>query len=44
VRVIDAFAPHPLGIHAAYPQGKRVPAKTRAFVDLLAAWFRTPRW
>jgi DNA-binding transcriptional LysR family regulator len=44
VRVIDAFAPHPLGVHAAYPQGKRVPAKTRAFVDLLAAWFRTPRW
>jgi DNA-binding transcriptional LysR family regulator len=44
VRVIDAFVPHPLGIHAAYPQGKRVPAKTRAFVDLLAAWFRTPRW
>jgi DNA-binding transcriptional LysR family regulator len=44
VPVIEAFAPHPLGIHAAYPQGKRVPAKTRAFVDLLAAHFRTPRW
>jgi DNA-binding transcriptional LysR family regulator len=44
VRVIDSFAPHPLGIHAAYPQGRRVPAKTRAFVDLLAAHFRTPRW
>ena len=40
----DAFAPHALGVYAAYPQGKPVPAKTRALVDLLAAHFRTARW
>jgi DNA-binding transcriptional LysR family regulator len=44
VPVVESFAPHPLGIHAAYPQGKRLPAKTRAFIDLLAAHFRTRRW
>ena len=43
-RVLDAFVPTKLGIYAAHPQGKRVPGKTRAFVDLLAAHFRTPRW
>jgi DNA-binding transcriptional LysR family regulator len=44
VPVIDSFSPHPLEIFAAYPQGKRVPAKTRAFIDLLAGHFRTRRW
>jgi DNA-binding transcriptional LysR family regulator len=43
-RVLPAFAPAKLGIYAAHPEGKRVPGKTRAFVDLLAAHFRTPRW
>jgi DNA-binding transcriptional LysR family regulator len=42
--VVDAFVPQKLGIYAAYPQGKRVPAHTRAMVDLLAAHFRSPRW
>jgi DNA-binding transcriptional LysR family regulator len=40
VRVLPSFLPLRLGIYAAYAQGKRVPAKTRAFVDLLAAHFR----
>ena len=43
-RVVPAFLPTRLGIYAAYPQGKRVPSKTRAFVDALAAHFRVPRW
>jgi DNA-binding transcriptional LysR family regulator len=42
--VIDSFVPARLGIYAAYPEGRRVPGKTRAFADLLAAHFRTPRW
>jgi DNA-binding transcriptional LysR family regulator len=42
--VLDAFLPSKLGIYAAYPQARPVPTKTRAFVDLLAAHFRTPRW
>ena len=43
-RVVPEFLPTRLGIYAAYPQGKRVPTKTRAFVDALAAHFRVPRW
>ena len=42
--VVEAFVPQKLGLYAAYPEGTRVPARTRAFVDLLAAHFRTPRW
>ncbi len=43
--VLDAdFAGTPLGIHAVYPEGPRPPSKVRAFVDLLVAHFRTPRW
>ena len=42
--VIPSFAAATLGIYATYPQGKRVPSKTRAFVDVLAAYFRTRRW
>lgn len=33
-----------LGVHAVYPQAKRPPSKVRAFVDLLAAYFKKPRW
>jgi DNA-binding transcriptional LysR family regulator len=43
-RVVPAFLPTRLGIYAAYPQGKRVPSKTRALVDALAAYFRVSRW
>jgi len=42
--VVASFLPTPLGIYAAYPQGRRVSGKTRAFVDLLAAHFRAPPW
>lgn len=42
--VVPSFVPTTLGIYATYPQGKRVPSKTRSFVDELAAYFRTPRW
>jgi DNA-binding transcriptional LysR family regulator len=42
--VVDSFLPTELGIYAAYPQGRRVPARTRAFVDLLASHFRAPPW
>jgi DNA-binding transcriptional LysR family regulator len=39
VPVVPAFVPLRLGVYAMHPQGKRVPAKTRAFVDHLAnAW------
>jgi DNA-binding transcriptional LysR family regulator len=39
VRVVPAFVPTRLGVYAMYSQGKRVPAKTRAFVDhLVKAW------
>jgi len=43
-RVVPSFLPTELGIHAVYPQGRRVPSKTRAFVELLASHFRTPPW
>ncbi len=42
--VLPSFVPAKLGIYAVYPHGKRVPSKTRAFVDLLVAHFRSPRW
>jgi DNA-binding transcriptional LysR family regulator len=42
--VVDAFAGVDLGIYAVYPQTRRPPGKVRAFVDLLAAHFRTPPW
>jgi DNA-binding transcriptional LysR family regulator len=37
------YAPR-LGIYAVYPEARRVPSKVRAFVDLLVAHFKTPRW
>jgi DNA-binding transcriptional LysR family regulator len=39
IPVVPAFLPVRLGVYAMYPQGRRVPAKTRAFVDHLgSAW------
>jgi DNA-binding transcriptional LysR family regulator len=42
------FAGVGLGVFAVYPQGpgahSRPPSKVRAFVDLLVAHFKTPRW
>lgn len=43
VRVLESsFVGVELGIHAVYAEAKPVPSKIRAFVDLLAAHFRTP--
>jgi DNA-binding transcriptional LysR family regulator len=44
--ILPSFLPTQLGIYAAYPQvGRgRVPSKTRAFVDLLAAHFHAQPW
>ena len=42
--LLDTFQGAELGIHAVYPQTRRPPGKVRAFVDLLVAHFRTPRW
>jgi DNA-binding transcriptional LysR family regulator len=43
-QVLDSFVGVTLGVFAVYPQGPRPPSKVRAFVDLLVAHFRTPRW
>jgi DNA-binding transcriptional LysR family regulator len=41
---LDSLHAPPLGIYAVYPESKRPPSKVRAFVDLLSAHFKTPRW
>ena len=33
-----------LGVHAVHGFGARPPARVRALIDHLAAWFATPRW
>jgi DNA-binding transcriptional LysR family regulator len=43
-RVLDSFQGVALGIYAVYPETRPIPSKTRAFVELLLAYFRTPRW
>jgi DNA-binding transcriptional LysR family regulator len=42
--VLDSLHAPTLGVHAVYPEGRRVPGKVRAFVDALAAHFATRRW
>jgi DNA-binding transcriptional LysR family regulator len=42
--LVDGFQGVDLGIYAVYPQTRRPLGKVRAFVDLLVAHFRTPRW
>jgi DNA-binding transcriptional LysR family regulator len=44
VVALDTLHAPTLGIYAVYPETRRPPSKTRAFVDLLAAHFKTPRW
>jgi len=42
VQVLTSYTPPALDVHAVFPPGgSRVP-KTRAFLDLLQAWFRDP--
>lgn len=42
--VLDSLHAKALGVYAVYPEARRVPSKVRAFVDLLAAHFKTRRW
>jgi len=41
---LDTLHAVPLGVYAVYPESRRAPSKVRAFVDVLAAHFKTPRW
>ena len=43
VPVLHEFETAELGIFIVYPHRERVPAKLRAFIDHLAAWFETER-
>lgn len=40
VEVLAAYQPRPLPIHVVYREGRRSPAKVRAFVDLMVAQLR----
>jgi DNA-binding transcriptional LysR family regulator len=42
--VLDSLYAPTLGIYAVYPESRRTPSKVRAFVDVLAAHFKTRRW
>ncbi|HEV8548797.1 MAG TPA: LysR family transcriptional regulator [Polyangiaceae bacterium] len=42
--VLGTLHAPPLGIYAVYPEARRAPSKVRAFVDVLAAHFKTARW
>ena len=44
VTALESLQAPSLGIYAVYPETRRPPSKTRAFVDVLAAYFKTPRW
>ena len=39
VALLEAFSSPPVAAYVVYPQGRFLPAKTRAFVDHLGAWF-----
>jgi DNA-binding transcriptional LysR family regulator len=44
VRVLSDFTYVRLAVSAVYAPTRVVPSNVRSFVDLLAAWFRTPPW
>jgi len=45
VQVLPAHEPSPVGLYAAYPPGRPLAAKVRAFIDFAAATFTdTPYW
>jgi DNA-binding transcriptional LysR family regulator len=44
VRVLSEFSYVRLTVSAVYAPARVVPSNVRSFVDLLAAWFRTPPW
>ena len=41
--VLDDYEIDDLGIYAVYPHRDRVPAKLRAFIDHLVAWYEAER-
>lgn len=41
VSILKGFTPTDRGIYAIYPHRRYLPAKVRAFVDYLTAWFKT---
>ena len=43
VPLLDDYELGELGIYLVYPHRERVPAKLRAFIDDLAAWFEAER-
>ena len=40
ISILDPYIPTDRGIYAVYPHRRYLPAKVRAFVDFLHAWFR----
>lgn len=44
VPLLADWRPEPITVYAVHHQSRHVGPKIRAFVDHLAAWFRTPRW
>jgi DNA-binding transcriptional LysR family regulator len=44
VRVLPEFAMNDLPCQAVHAHGRRPPAKVRAFVEHLVAWFKDPPW
>ena len=42
--VLDAYSPPPLPIHALYAPNRFLAAKTRLFIDFLAARFADAPW
>jgi DNA-binding transcriptional LysR family regulator len=39
VTVLEEFEPDEIGVFIVYPHRDRMPAKLRAFIDHMAAWF-----
>ncbi|MGZ5198376.1 MAG: LysR substrate-binding domain-containing protein [Telluria sp.] len=42
--LLDEYAPPPVLMHAIWPNGRRLPLRTRLFIDFLVASFAGQRW
>jgi DNA-binding transcriptional LysR family regulator len=42
--LLDEFAPPSIPLHAVWPNGRRLPLRTRLFIDFLATRFASKRW
>ncbi|MEA3092567.1 MAG: hypothetical protein QOJ04_3909 [Caballeronia sp.] len=42
VKLLDAFAAPPIGIHSVFPQRRHLPLRVRLFLDLLKHTFGAP--